>query len=318
MLKEQVDFVMPENYTWEKLTATYGKFVVYPLERGYATTLGNALRRVLLSSIPGCAITEVKIEGALHEFSTLPGVVEDVPQILNNLKHVIVKLNTPGPEKLTLEVEEEGEVRANDLKGSENVEVLNPHLHIATLSKGGKLKMELTVKWGKGFEPAERRIEEKPPVGIIPLDAIFSPIKKVNFTMENVRVGKLTDYEKLIMEVWTDGTVTPQNAVEQASRILIEHFNFLLTPGVRPKKEPKETPSSSSVSEEILTRSVDEFDLSERVINALKAADVTTIGKLIQCSEKELLGNKNFGKKSLEEVKNLLSSLGLSLKGKGK
>ena len=312
MDKTGEDFVMPEEFRWEKITAIYGKFILQPLERGYATTVGNALRRVLLSSIPGCAITEVKIKGVVHEFSSLPGVVEDVPEIINNLKHVIIKIDHPGPEVLTLNVEEEGEVRANDLKGSERVEVLNPHIHIATLTRGGKLSMELKARRGRGFLPVEAREKENLPLGTILVDAVFSPVRKVNFTQENIRVGERTDYERLIMEVWTNGTVTPKEAVEEASRILISHFSLFTTPAVEREKGGEDI--ENIPSPELLNRPLEELELSDRIINSLKAQNIETVGDLLRHTEKELLGGKNFGKKSLEEVKEVLKGLGLSLK----
>ncbi|NOZ63574.1 MAG: DNA-directed RNA polymerase subunit alpha [Caldiserica bacterium] len=306
---------MPEKFNWEKLTAIYGKFVVEPLERGYATTVGNALRRVLLSSIPGCAITQVKIEGAQHEFSTLQGVKEDIPEIINNLKHVIIKLHVPGSETLTIDVEEEGEVRANDIKGSENVEILNPHLHIATLSSGGKFKAELVAEWGKGFSLHERTKEkEDTPIGVIFLDAVFSPVKKVSYSMENTRVGEVTDYERLIMEIWTNGVTTPQEALGKAVDILINHFRFLIGEKTVQKEEKNVAEEESTARKEILNKNIDEFNLSERVINTLHAQEIYTVGDLIKKKEKELMEQKNFGRKSLEEIERLLKGLNLSLK----
>ena len=313
MLKK-VDFVMPEKFDWEKLTAIYGKFILEPLERGYATTIGNALRRVLLSSIPGCGVTEVKIEGVRHEFSTLEGVKEDVPEIINNLKHVIIKLRSSDSETLTIDVEEEGEVRANDIKGNENVEILNPHLHIATLSPGGRLKMEITVKWGKGFLLQEKvKKREEVPIGTIPLDTVFSPVKKVNYTMENTRVGEMTDYERLLMEIWTNGVVTPQEALEKAVEILVNHFRFLVGEN-KIQKEVEADKEEQAIQKEVLNKNIDEFNLSERVINALHSQEIYTVGELINKTDKELMEKKNFGKKSLEEIKNLLKNLNLSLK----
>ena len=315
MLKK-VDFVMPEKFDWEKLTAIYGKFILEPLERGYATTIGNALRRVLLSSIPGCGITEVKIEGVRHEFSTLEGVKEDVPEIINNLKHVIIKLRSSDSETLTIDVEEEGEVRANDIRGNENVEILNPHLHIATLSPGGRLKMEITAKWGKGFLLQEKvKKKEEVPIGTIALDTVFSPVKKVNYTMENTRVGEMTDYERLLMEIWTNGVVTPQEALEKAVEILVNHFRFLVGENkIQKEVEVEADKEEQAIQKEVLNKNIDEFNLSERVINALHSQEIYTVGELINKTDKELIEQKNFGKKSLEEIKNLLKSLNLSLK----
>ena len=313
MLKN-VDFVMPEKFDWEKLTAIYGKFILEPLERGYATTIGNALRRVLLSSIPGCGVTEVKIEGVRHEFSTLEGVKEDVPEIINNLKHVIIKLHSSDSETLTIDVEEEGEVRANDIRGNENVEILNPHLHIATLSPGGRLKMEITAKWGKGFLLQEKvKKKEEVPIGTIALDTVFSPVKKVNYTMENTRVGEMTDYERLLMEIWTNGVVTPQEALEKAVKILVNHFCFLVGED-KIQKEVEADKEEQVIQKEVLNKNIDEFNLSERVINALHSQEIYTVGELINKTDKELMEKKNFGKKSLEEIKSLLKNLNLSLK----
>ncbi|MCD6219657.1 DNA-directed RNA polymerase subunit alpha [Candidatus Calescamantes bacterium] len=307
---------MPEKFDWEKLTAIYGKFILEPLERGYATTIGNALRRVLLSSIPGCGVTEVKIEGVRHEFSTLEGVKEDVPEIINNLKHVIIKLRSSDSETLTIDVEEEGEVRANDIKGNENVEILNPHLHIATLSPGGRLKMEITAKWGKGFLLQEKvKKREEVPIGTIALDTVFSPVKKVNYTMENTRVGEMTDYERLLMEIWTNGVVTPQEALEKAVEILVNHFRFLVGENkIQKEVEVEADKEEQAIQKEVLNKNIDEFNLSERVINALHSQEIYTVGELINKTDKELMEKKNFGKKSLEEIKSLLKNLNLSLK----
>ncbi len=324
MVKRLKEFVLPSTFKWEKLTNTYGKCILEPLERGYGTTIGNALRRVLLSSIPGAAITEARIEGVLHEFSTVEGVREDIPEILHNLKHVIIKLYSDGPEKVYLDVSEEGEVRADDIQGSPHVEILNPHLHIATLNPGAKLRIDMEVRWGKGYVPAERNKRADAPLGTIPLDSIFTPVRKVNFEVENTRVGDITDYERLILEVWTNGSVTPDEAIKFASELLIDHFSFLQKLGEGQEKEedisPKESTSKKDKElEEILSRKLSEFDLSMRCANCLKSNNIQTIGDLIKVEEKELLQHKNFGKKSLQELKDLLSSFGLSFKSrKGK
>lgn len=314
----RVNLIKPQKVERDEETYSpnYGKFIYEPLERGYGITLGNALRRVLLSSIEGAAITSVKIEGVSHEFSTIPGVMEDVTDIILNLKQVRLKLHGDPPCTIRIEKEEEGEVKAGDIITDGSVEVVNPDQHIATLTSGGRFSMEMVVKRGRGYVPAERNKEEEQPLGTIPIDAIFSPIKKVNFTVRNARVGQMTDYDKLILEVWTDGTITPEKAISQAASILIEQLEFFLTPdemGTSAMSEQVEEEEEAGVPNEILYKSIDELDLSVRALNCLKNANINLIGELVQKTESELLKTRNFGRKSLNEIKNVLTQMGLNL-----
>ncbi|MDL1970080.1 MAG: DNA-directed RNA polymerase subunit alpha [Candidatus Desulfofervidaceae bacterium] len=313
----RVNLIKPQKVERDEETYSshYGKFTYEPLERGYGITIGNALRRILLSSIEGAAITSVKIEGVSHEFSTIPGVMEDVTDIILNLKQVRLKLHGEPPCTIKIEREGEGEVKAGDIITDGSVEVVNPDQHIATLTSKGRLFMEMVVNVGRGYVPAERNKEEGQPLGTIPVDAIFSPIKKVNFTVRNARVGQMTDYDKLILEVWTDGTITPEKAISQAAHILIEQLEFFLSPDeVRTslmaelvEEEEEEVPR------EVLYRSIDELDLSVRALNCLKNANINLIGELVQKTESELLKTRNFGRKSLNEIKNVLTQMGLNL-----
>ena len=293
----------------------YGKFIYEPLEKGYGITLGNALRRVLLSSIPGVAITSVKIDGVAHEFSSISGVLEDVTDIVLNLKQVRLKLHDNPPRTIKIEKEGEGEVKAGDIITDGSVDIINPQQHIATLtSKEAKLIMEMTVNLGRGYVPAERNKEESQPLGTIPIDAIFSPIKKVNFTVRNARVGQMTDYDKLILEVWTDGTITPEKAISLAAKILRDQLDIFLIeeeeetlPPELPEEEEEEIPK------EIFYKNIDDLELSGRALNCLKNSDIHLIGELVQKTEEELLKTRNFGRKSLNEIKNVLHQMGLSL-----
>ncbi len=293
----------------------YGKFIYEPLEKGYGITLGNALRRVLLSSIPGAAITSVKIDGVAHEFSTISGVLEDVTDIVLNLKQVRLKLHANPPRTIKIEKEGEAEVKAGDIITDGSVDIINPQQHIATLtSKEAKLIMEMTVNLGRGYVPAERNKEEGQPLGTVPIDAIFSPIRKVNFTVRNARVGQMTDYDKLILEVWTDGTITSEKAISLAAKILrdqldiflIEEEEETLAPEL-PEEEEEEIPK------EIFYKNIDDLELSGRALNCLKNSDIHLIGELVQKTEEELLKTRNFGRKSLNEIKNVLHQMGLSL-----
>ncbi|MBO8141983.1 MAG: DNA-directed RNA polymerase subunit alpha [Firmicutes bacterium] len=293
---------------------TYGKFVVEPLERGYGITLGNSLRRILLSSLPGAAVTSVRIDGVLHEFSTIPGVVEDTTDIVLNLKQLLVKMHTDGPVTLRIEAEGEGEVTAADIQHSSDVEILNPDLHIATLDRGGRLSMEMTVERGRGWVPAERNKKPDQPIGVIAVDSIFSPVKKVNYQVQNTRVGQVTDYDQLVMEVWTDGSIHPEEAVSLAAQVLIEHLRLFanLTEAaegveilVRKDEEPKDR---------ALQMTIEELDLSVRSYNCLKRAGINTVEELTRKTEADMLKVRNLGKKSLQEVKEKLAALGLSLR----
>jgi DNA-directed RNA polymerase subunit alpha len=295
---------------------TYGKFVWEPLERGFGITCGNALRRIILSSLYGAAIVSVQFETVMHEFSVIPGVLEDVSEIILNLKEVRLKVADPEPKTVYVNVEGGKEVKAGDIKSEDGkVEILNPDSHIATLSEGGKLKMTLTVKLGKGYALAEANKDEEAPEGTIPIDAVFSPIKRVNYVVGNARVGQRTDDDKLTLEVWTDGSIFPENAVAYAAKILKEqmgcfiNFDEDLEPEPDRKAEKEEEPRFN----ENLYRSVDELELSVRSANCLKNADIHKIYQLVQKTEMEMLKTKNFGRKSLNEIKEVLSEMGLSL-----
>jgi DNA-directed RNA polymerase subunit alpha len=292
----------------------YGKFVCEPLERGFGITLGNALRRVLISSLHGAAIVSVKFEGALHEFSTFPGVVEDVTDIILNLKAVRLKMHGEEPRTIKLNASHEGVVRAKDLICDPHVEVLNPELPIATLSVDGQLKAEMTVKIGKGYVPSERNKTDNAPVGTIFLDSAFSPIKKVNYVVGTARVGQITDYDKLTLEIWTDGSITPEDAVAVSAKILKEQ----LTPFINFEEEVVEPERAEIIhpEEQInqnLYKSVEELELSVRSANCLKNADIHYIWELVQKTEPEMLKTKNFGRKSLNEIKAILEEMGLHL-----
>ncbi len=302
----------------EVSTETYGRFIIEPLERGYGITLGNSLRRILLSSIHGAAITSVRIDGCLHEYSTLPGIREDVTEIILNLKGVRFKMHSNEPRVVRIDAKGERVVKAADIQCPAGLEVVNPDHYIATLEKDGVLKMEMTVKMGKGYVPAERNKEEDMPIGTIAVDAIFTPVKKVNYTVTPTRVGHITDYDRLILEVWTDGTIKPEEAIGIAARILQEQLRVFVEFGEEPvEEEPKGEPSGFKMDEEdlteILQKTVDELEISARSVNSLKGIGIRYIGELVTKNEGELLQAKNFGKKSLEEIKGALEKLGLSL-----
>jgi len=302
----------------ETLTDYYGKFVVEPLERGFGMTLGNSLRRILLSSLQGAAITAVRIEGSLHEFSVLPGVKEDVTDLILNLKEVVCKLHAPGPKTVRIEVGGEKEVTAADIISDADIEVINPQQHIAILGKGAKLKMEMTVKMDKGYVTAERNKEEDMPIGTIPIDAIFTPIKKVNYTVTNARVGQITDYDKLTLEVWTNGTIKPDDAMALAAKILKDQLSIFINfeePVEELPCEDDEETKKKKLEElrEKLTKSVDELELSVRSANCLKNANIQNISELVQKTEQDILQTKNFGRKSLNEIKEVLKGMGLQL-----
>jgi DNA-directed RNA polymerase subunit alpha len=296
----------------KSLTPTYGKFYGEPFERGYGTTVGNALRRVLLSSLQGAAIVALRIKGVLHEFSTIPGVREDVTDIVLNLKEVRVKLHD-GVAEETARIQARGErdLTAADIQAGPRVEILNPHQHIANLAKDSELDVELVIRMGRGYVPAERNKREEDPAGTIPIDAIFSPILKVNFTVTNARVGQRTDYDRLTLEVHTDGSVRPEDAVGFAARILQQQLaifvNFEEEPSTR-SEEHAEVPHNEN-----LYRPVDDLELSVRSANCLQNADIKYIGELVQRTEQEMLKTKNFGRKSLNEIKEFLQEMGLSL-----
>jgi DNA-directed RNA polymerase subunit alpha len=291
----------------------YGKFSCEPLERGFGTTLGNALRRVLLSSLRGAAITAVRIKDVYHEFSALPGVLEDVTEILLNLKQVRLKLLTDGAKTLRLESRGKGEIKAGDILTDGSVEILNPEHHIASLSADGEIFLEMTAKTGKGYVPAEAHKHEDQPVGYIPLDASFSPIRKVNYVVTQARVGQKTDYDKLTLEVWTDGSISPENAVAYGAKILKEQLNLFINFEEESEGIEERPQEEAPALNENLYRSVNELELSVRAANCLRNASIRFIGELVQRTEQEMLKTKNFGRKSLNEIKEILTEMGLQL-----
>lgn len=298
----------------ETLSTGYGKFSCEPLERGFGITIGNSLRRVLLSSLQGAAITAVKLDGALHEFTTLPGVVEDVTDIILNLKEVLIRMNEAGPRVLHVQARGEGPLRAGDIQTPPGIEILNPDHLVATLSGDAKLNMELTVQLGRGYVAAERNKSASAPVGTIPIDALFSPVRKVNYTVTNARVGQQTDYDKLTLEVWTDGSVIPEDAVAFAAKILKDQLTIFINFEELPEPEEEtEADEDLRVLYENLNRPVDELELSVRSANCLQNANIKYIGQLVQKTEGEMLKTKNFGRKSLKEIKEILASMGLGL-----
>ncbi len=295
---------------------TYGKFVCEPLERGFGLTLGNSLRRIILSSLHGAAITSVKFEDVMHEFSVIPGVLEDVSEIIFNLKEVRFKISDPEPKEVYIEVDRSGELTAGDIvSGDGKCDVLNPEHHIATLTDETKLKMSMVVKYGKGYSLAEQNQDEDAPVGTIPIDAVFSPIKRVNYVVTNARVGQRTDYGKLTLEVWTDGSVVPEDAVAYAGKIIKEQMSIFINfdEEAEPEVEEKEKEEERPAFNENLYRSVDELELSVRSANCLKNANINKIYQLVAKTEAEMLKTKNFGRKSLNEIKAVLDEMDLSL-----
>jgi DNA-directed RNA polymerase subunit alpha len=315
--KSWKDLIRPKRLEVEKETLTpfYGKFTAEPFERGFGITIGNSLRRILLSSLQGAAITSVKIDGVLHEFSTIPGTKEDVTEIILNLKEVRLKLHTEGPKTIRVKAEGAKVLKAGDILTGDAVEVLNPDHYLATLSRDSKLSMEMVVKMGRGYVSAERNKEEGQPIGTIPMDAIFSPIKKVNYMVTNARVGQVTDYDKLTLEVWTDGSLNPEEAVAHAAKIMKDQLSIFIT--FEEEEEMEMSYSEDEVEREAvnenLLRSVDELELSVRSANCLKHANIKLIGDLVQKTEAEILATKNFGRKSLNEIKEILSEMGLNL-----
>jgi len=297
---------------------TYGCFVVEPLERGYGTTLGNSLRRILLSSLPGAAISSIKIEGVLHEFSTIPGVKEDVTEIILNLKNVAIRNNSESlePKVAYIEFEGEGVVTAGDIKVDADLEIMNPDLHIATLSGGpdSKLFMELTITKGRGYVGADKHKEKDQPIGMIPVDAIYTPVQRVNFAVENTRVGQITDYDKLTLEIWTNGTLSPDESVSLGAKVLNEHLNLFIDLSDDAKNAEIMVEKEESKKEKVLEMSIEELDLSVRSYNCLKRAGINTVEDLTNRTEEEMMKVRNLGKKSLEEVLNKMAELGLSLK----
>ncbi len=297
----------------DTLTDKYGQFSAQPFERGFGTTIGNALRRVLLSSIEGAAITAVRIEGVMHEFSSIPGVVEDATDIILNLKQIPLKMNVEGPKTLYLNIDKPGEVTSRMLQEDADIEVLDKDVFIATVSEGGSLHIEMRVKIGRGYVSAEKNFDEDLAIGYIPVDSVHSPLRKVNYTVEAARLGQMTDYDKLTLDVWTNGAVTPQDAVGLGAKLLKDHMNIFIN--FEEEAEVQEIPQErpAPVYNENLDRSVEELELSVRSYNCLKNANITTIRELVQKTEQEMLKTKNFGRKSLNEIKEILAAMGLSL-----
>ena len=293
---------------------TYGKFTVEPLERGYGITLGNALRRIMLSSLPGTAATAIKIAGVQHEFSTIPGVKEDVTEIVLNVKSLITRLhNTDGIKTVYIEAVGPCEVKAGDIKGDSEVEVLNPDLHIATLDAGATLNMELTLSHGRGYVSADRNKTAQTAIGVIPVDSIYTPVYKVNYTVENTRVGNMTDFDKLTLEVWTDGTISPRDAVSLGAKILCDHFSLFTDLSDAMGSKSTVVEKAEAQRDKVLELTIEELDLSVRSFNCLKRANINTVEDLISKTEDDMMKVRNLGRKSLEEVINKLAMMGLSL-----
>jgi DNA-directed RNA polymerase subunit alpha len=309
------DLIKPKGLVvdQETLTNTYGKFVAEPLERGFGITLGNSLRRVLLSSLQGAAITSTRIEGVEHEFMTIPEVAEDVTDIILNLKEVLLQIHTNEVKTIRIEADGPREIKAGDIIADGQVEVLNPGHHVLTISEGGKVRMEMTARRGRGYVPAERNKAPGAPLGTIPIDALFSPIRKVNYQVTNARVGQQTDYDKLSLEVWTDGSVAPADAVAFAAKIVKEQLNIFINFDEAEEAVEEVKPIEETKLNENLFRSVDELELSVRSANCLANANIKSIGDLVQKTEAEMLKTKNFGRKSLKEIKEILAEMGLSL-----
>ncbi|MDE5415787.1 MULTISPECIES: DNA-directed RNA polymerase subunit alpha [Alkalihalobacterium] len=294
--------------------AKYGKFVVEPLERGYGTTLGNSLRRILLSSLPGAAVTSVQIDGVLHEFSTIEGVVEDVTTIILSLKQLALKIYSDEEKVLEIDTQGEGVITAGDLTHDSDVDVLNPDLHIATLSKGARLHMRLTAKRGRGYVLAEDNKSEDQPIGVIPIDSIYTPVSRVNYQVENTRVGQITNYDKLTLDVWTDGSIRPEEAVSLGAKILTEHLNIFV--GLTDQAQNAEimVEKEEDQKEKVLEMTIEELDLSVRSYNCLKRAGINTVQELTHKTEEDMMKVRNLGRKSLEEVQEKLAELGLGLR----
>lgn len=308
------DLIRPKSFEIEKesLSDNYGKFTVKPLERGYGVTIGNSLRRILLSSMMGSAVSAVRFEGVLHEFSTIPDVVEDVTDIILNLKQIRFKMYTPNAKTVRIEKTSEGPITAADIQTDDQIEILNPEQHLATLGKGGKFSAELIVKLGRGYVPSDEHDQELP-VGFIAVDSIFSPVRRVNYNVTYARVGQRTDYDKLTFEVWTDGSLQPEEAVSLGSKIMKEQLQVFINFDESVEPEADELEKASPTLNEHLFRSVDDLELSVRSANCLKNANIRYIGELVQKTEAEMLKTKNFGRKSLNEIKDILSEMGLSL-----
>ncbi|MBL7084702.1 MAG: DNA-directed RNA polymerase subunit alpha [Candidatus Omnitrophica bacterium] len=309
------NFEMPKKLECDESvhTDSYGKFIAEPFERGYGITIGISLRRVLLSSIEGSAVTSIKIEGVLHEFSGIPGVIEDVPEIVLNIKKLILRAHTKNPKTIFIKVEKKGEVKAKDIITDETIEVINPDLHIATLSKNTKFYVEMEVGRGRGYLPAERNKKDSHSIGVIPVDSLFSPVAKVNFHIENTRVGQMTDYDRLILEIWTNRSISPKDSLIYASNILQKHLEVFVGYGKLPEEEEPEEVEEDQELYEKLRQPISELELSVRSANCLEEARIKSIGDLVQKTEMEMLRYRNFGKKSLTEINKILEPMGLSL-----
>jgi DNA-directed RNA polymerase subunit alpha len=310
------NFEMPKKLVLDESTATadYGRFIAEPFERGYGMTIGNSLRRVLISSIEGTAVTSVKIDGVQHEFSAIKGVVEDVSQIILNIKKLILRSHFKTPKPIYIDIEKKGEVTAKNIKTDETVEIINPDLHICTITKETRLKMEMQVARGRGYVPAERNKKEGQAIGVIPIDSIFTPVKRVNFAVDATRVGQITDYDKLILEIWTNGSIVPKEALLYASNILQRHLDIFVNFGKLPEEEEaaEETEEQKALKEKLKVP-ISELELSVRSSNCLREARIKTIGDLVKKSELDMLQYRNFGKKSLAEIKKVIVDMGLSL-----
>ena len=291
----------------------YGKFVIEPLERGYGITLGNSLRRILLSSLPGVAVTSIKIDGVLHEFSTVPGVIEDVTEIILNVKNLSLKLFSDGPKIVYIDADGEGPITAADIKTDADVEVLNPDLHICTLNGESRFYMELVINKSRGYIPAEKNKQSGQPIGIIPVDSIYTPVRKVNYTVENTRIGQITDYDKLTLEVWTNGSIKPDEAISLGAKILGEHLNLFIDLSDQAKHTEIMVEKEETKKEKVLEMTIEELDLSVRSYNCLKRAGINTVEDLTNKTEEDMMKVRNLGRKSLEEVLQKLHALGLSL-----
>ena len=289
----------------------YAKFVCEPLERGYGVTIGNSLRRILLSSLPGAAITSVKIEGVVHEFSTIPNVVEDVPEIIVNLKSVRLKLHENEEKLIRIDYKGEGEVKAGDIITDSSVEILNPDLHIATLSEGAHLQMEMTVDMGRGYNSAEKNKKDNQPLGVLPIDSIYTPVKKVNYSVENTRVGQMVDYDKLTIEVWTDGSLAPYEALSLAAKVMTGHLELFIDLSETAKNTQVMIEKEEDKKEKVLEMTIEDLELSVRSFNCLKRASISTVEDITKMTQSEIMKVRNLGKKSLDEVTAKLHSLGL-------
>jgi len=307
-------FEMPKRLEVEQATLTpnYGKFIAEPFERGYGTTIGNSLRRVLISSIEGAAVTSIKIDGMLHEFSSVEGVVEDGAQIVMNVKKLVLRYHGKGPKKIYIDVKKEGPVKAADIQADETVEIVNPDLVLCTLSKNHSFKMEMEVGRGRGYVAAEKNKQEDAAIGVVTVDSIFTPVTKVNFCVEETRVGQTTDYDRLVLEIWTNGAMGPEEALLYASNILQRHLDIFVNYGELPEEEEEEETQDSEFAD-MVNKPISELELSVRSANCLEAANIKTIGDLVQKTEAQMLKYKNFGKKSLNEINAILVTMNLHL-----